>query len=383
MASRPPPSAQIMQKLRARVKVASHTIGKEIPLCHALHPRRFHAEQQVACVTSLPQAASELDQSIAIAAACEVRTSATLPIADLPYLKDITDEILQSLEGRQRIVDKLVFSPSECNLIEDRTRGQNNNLEWYNQHRGSITASGSDEIYRVCIGKSKANTSRLSNKCLAIRWAKLKRLPRCNKSSLKWGHANEEKGRKEYIGEYSSQHTNLKVSLSGLVTLPEAPYLRCSPDGIVICKCHSPRLLEVKCPFAARKVTVEEGMRLKKIQYISKVDGKFVLSKTNTMGYYTQVQMSLGILGLKTCDFVVWTRQGIEMAEVPFDELYWNSLLCNLKTFFRDFVLLEIPNLPQVTSDSVPDVDRNSDDECLAALKSFEAQVTCFQMFFQ
>ena len=35
--------------------------------------------------------------------------------------------------------------------------------------------------------------------------------------------------------------------------------------------------------------------------------------------YFYQVQMKMYVLGLKACDFVVWTRNGIKCVEIVFD----------------------------------------------------------------
>ena len=44
-------------------------------------------------------------------------------------------------------------------------------------------------------------------------------------------------------------HEGLAITESGLVIIPQWPFIDASPDGVVNCKCHEKGVLEIKCPY--------------------------------------------------------------------------------------------------------------------------------------
>ena len=70
--------------------------------------------------------------------------------------------------------------------------------------------------------------------------------------ALKWGQEHEGIAREEYC-----KTTQRKVASRGLV-LHECGYLGCSSDGIVF-DGKEQGLLEIKCPFSARKMNVPDA----------------------------------------------------------------------------------------------------------------------------
>lgn len=55
--------------------------------------------------------------------------------------------------------------------------------------------------------------------------------------------------REQFVLEQSKNHTQFKISESGLVVDADKPYLGASPDGIVFCSCHGKAASEIKCPY--------------------------------------------------------------------------------------------------------------------------------------
>ena len=58
------------------------------------------------------------------------------------------------------------------------------------------------------------------------------------------------------------------------------------------CDCHAEgrRLLEIKCPYSARYLTIEQAVKDKKIKYLEKNDsGKFVLKTNSAEEYFEQI----------------------------------------------------------------------------------------------
>ncbi|KAI8495234.1 hypothetical protein Bbelb_272200 [Branchiostoma belcheri] len=83
--------------------------------------------------------------------------------------------------------------------------------------------------------------------------------PETKVESLRYGTEKEKVARTQYFNEMVKQHQDFNIDETGLVVHPEKPFLRASPDGIAKRSCHSSRTIEIKCPFTARDMTVEEA----------------------------------------------------------------------------------------------------------------------------
>jgi len=114
------------------------------------------------------------------------------------------------------------------------------------------------------------------------------------------------------------------------------------------------RLLEVKCPYSARTLTIDQAVQNKKIKYLEKnVNKKFNLKTNSPKGYYERIQGLMGITGLKMANLVVWTPVDMIIVVVDFDnEFYTNRLLPFCEAFFRKHV---VPSILMVKYDTADD----------------------------
>lgn len=119
---------------------------------------------------------------------------------------------------------------------------------------------------------------------------------------------------------------NILVSISieetGLLITPERPWMGNSPDGIIHHTYKSGRkekgLLEIKCPFKKQ----------------------FYTPNPVPAYYYSQIQGTMGNLGLPWCDFVVWTPTGMQITRVLFDQTYWDEdMLPKVSQFYFDMYM--------------------------------------------
>ena len=67
-----------------------------------------------------------------------------------------------------------------------------------------------------------------------------------------------------YFKTFKSKHKDFTVREGGLFINPVSPILGASPDGLVNCSCHDPGILEIKCPWSARDLTIKEFAEPKK-----------------------------------------------------------------------------------------------------------------------
>ena len=80
----------------------------------------------------------------------------------------------------------------------------------------------------------------------------------------------------EHFAYLSSNKAKLggKILLCGLFIDKEKPYLCTTPDGLI----DDDGIVEVKCPYSAREMSPEEGIR-KKHQYYFQVQGQLHITK--------------------------------------------------------------------------------------------------------
>ena len=56
-------------------------------------------------------------------------------------------------------------------------------------------------------------------------------------------------------------------------------------------------------------------------------------------GYYSQIQMAMGISQLKLCDFIVHSFKGMIIIRIPFSETYFIKLTKKINHFFKNDAL--------------------------------------------
>ena len=76
--------------------------------------------------------------------------------------------------------------------------------------------------------------------------------------------------------------------------------------------------------------------------YVSLVDGEPELKMVHQNGYYTQIQMAIGLSGAPFCDFIVYTFKGLIIARTPFNNEYFVNLIKKLNTFYSKYMLPQI-----------------------------------------
>jgi putative phage-type endonuclease len=128
----------------------------------------------------------------------------------------------------------------------------------------------------------------------------------------------------------SGQSTELAIP--GAVVSKLRPYFAYSPDGIVMCDNGSQKLIEIKCPVKSKPYPRIPSM------------------------YMAQMQMGMWLLGLQSCDFVVYCGEGpyarVEVIDdkkmfvtaVPRDDIYLERMLLPKATefWFKRFLPLRI-----------------------------------------
>ena len=131
---------------------------------------------------------------------------------------------------------------------------------------------------------------------------------------------------------------------TGLIVQPKLYWLGASPDGIVYDYLSKPQvgLLEIKCPYSKRNSTLSSIIKDSSFYIGLANDGKPYLKRNHQLGYFTQIQVAMGLSGIKWCDFVVYIYEGLIITRVDFDEKYFKSVINKMNTFYRDFYIDEL-----------------------------------------
>lgn len=138
-----------------------------------------------------------------------------------------------------------------------------------------------------------------------------------NSPAVRYGRDNEQTALKEYCLTYKCCVRQL-----GLFVKEQQPWLCCSPDGIVLGQdCLT--LLEIKCPYSCReKPVIEEKICIVPYLYVTS-DGGVALKDTHV--YYTQVQVSMYILNLVSCDLFIYSPKGSVKVNISINEEFLSN----------------------------------------------------------
>ena len=75
-----------------------------------------------------------------------------------------------------------------------------------------------------------------------------------------------------------------------------------------------------------------------------KKDKKPYLKNEYHSGYYTQIQVRMGLAGLKWCHFVVYVYSGMIIVKVDFDRDYFKSVIDKMNDYYKDYYINQLLN---------------------------------------
>lgn len=171
------------------------------------------------------------------------------------------------------------FNLEEARKIQVATKAQAVCEKWHKDCEGRLTASNFGKI--------------LKRKKVTEEFIQSMYYPKpFTSKATSYGTASEPKAKELYQDIYSSRH----VHDAGLMLQPELPILGATPDAI-ICDDGETGLLEIKCPFGSRDITIEEAASTVKDFYVINNGQDIKVSKSHNC--YYQIQGQLYLSGLK------------------------------------------------------------------------------------
>ena len=159
------------------------------------------------------------------------------------------------------------------------------------------------------------------------------------KDAIIWGQVHEQQAIEQY-----KVFTGNQVAAVGLV-LFECGYLGSSPDGIVSHTSETGTVdrgvLEVKCPFKYRSLTVDEMINRELKE--KSVSASFYLTKSGEMNtnhpYWHQVQGEMAATNLEWADFAIWTQKDLRILRIKKSNEWKIQQLPKLKEFYLNVLL--------------------------------------------
>ncbi|XP_046333004.2 uncharacterized protein LOC124115889 [Haliotis rufescens] len=257
---------------------------------------------------------------------------APLPVC-VPSLPAMVDQFCAttpetSNKTPEAFIKQLSSSVAQCNQLTSATENQGG-VEWKMQRKGRITASNFRRVYtrmETLDRDDSADRSALINHVMGYSES-------VQTIDMKHGVSCEPHAKLRYAKVMKKIHKKFKSSDSGIVVLPNKPYISASPDLIIDCECCGKGLCEIKCPATIKS----EIPSVDNVNFIEINDGDLCIKTTDR--YYAQIQGQMGILNRMYCDIFIFTFHGHLCVRVPFDKLYWTDMLAKMDKFWLKFVL--------------------------------------------
>ena len=105
-------------------------------------------------------------------------------------------------------------------------------------------------------------------------------------------------------------------------------------------------IIEVKCPFNARDMTPTEAS--KQLNNFMSTIKDSALDLSTSHDYYLQLQGQMALTGATWCDFVIYTKKGLSVQRIWFDEKFWQSKARLLSSFFVQYFLPKYVELKDI-----------------------------------
>lgn len=216
-----------------------------------------------------------------------------------------------------------IFDVQTISHIEDVTKGQSENQEWFDHRVGRITASNFGSILHFRFTDkeenyiSKSIMGKTSRSCVP---------------SLSFGKLHEPVARQLYFDKYKKEHKQAEIKLCGLFIDSTNPYLGASPDGLVSCKCCGEGLLEIKCSFTHQHKLPKEAC-MDNHYHVTLDENENVRLKIDT-SWYIQIQGQMGVSRKQWCDFVFYTKKGFIVDRIYYDEQIFKTIVEKSQLFF-------------------------------------------------
>ncbi|XP_071118722.1 uncharacterized protein [Haliotis cracherodii] len=212
------------------------------------------------------------------------------------------------------------MTQEQCEQLEQLTRDQTNSQMWFQARKHRLTAS----TFGIIL-KRKTITEKFINNIINEK--------AFTSAATSYGKSNERQAIEKYIKQ-SGNH----VHDCGLVVNRKFPFLGATPDGKV-CEDGITGIIEVKCPYSARDMSISDACCLLPKFCLQNTDGIISIKKApHNHEYFYQVQGQLMISGAAFCDFVVFTKKDLFIQRIFPLPVFMQQMLDELSAFYFQHV---------------------------------------------
>ena len=209
----------------------------------------------------------------------------------------------------------------EARKLERETVKQAESDGWFKARENRLTASNFHRIEK--------RKKEVDDKFVASILSAPKSLP---VTACSYGSAQESNAKIKYCQLNPPGH----LHDCGLVVNPHLSFLGATPDAKVCCKGVT-GILEIKCPYTARDMSINQAVAQVTGFCLTETDGKVELKRKHN--YYCQVQGQLLVTGAPFCDFVVYTQCDVHIETIFADRDFQNQMMEKLASFYYRYAL--------------------------------------------
>ncbi|XP_061164340.1 uncharacterized protein LOC133205416 [Saccostrea echinata] len=264
-----------------------------------------------------------------------------VPTLAVPLVEDLisSQEFISAENPIAWMKQKLMINEQQIQQIASLTTGQKENCMWSSVRKNRLTASNFGCVL-AAIKRNRYPISLYKRLCSAYDLSK--------KDAIIWGMCNEKVAIEKYktFGDAVVEPTGIWLHCNGV--------LGSSPDGLIRRPAAfefnyqnpgladmlemlnvKPEILEVKCPFSAKNMTIPEAIEKVNDFCLEVQDFHGVKSYRlrENHQYYDQVQGQLYITGKSLCDFMVWTPKDCAIVRINKD-VNWGINISVLTDFY-------------------------------------------------
>lgn len=282
-------------------------------------------------LTNLPDNLMELSNDIAPAFELTVEHDIQKPLTMVEKL----EEAINNTSNVEDLPPITLYSGMEREDIENLTTDQSQANLWHRYRQGVITGT---KIHGIITRMRKIDKGSVSDVSDSLIEKVLGMSDNTFKGSIatEYGKENEENAFQQYnILLQKQNHINLKLAKRGLVLSAKSSYMGASPDGLRTCDCCGKVLMEIKCPYSARSKGPSEFS--KALPYFKTQDD--LVSINHNHPYFSQIQWTMGILEVDSCDFIVWSKKGMKVLNVKYDKQFFQDAMDKSVAFYNNYFI--------------------------------------------
>lgn len=138
------------------------------------------------------------------------------------------------------------------------------------------------------------------------------------------------------------KNTGNQVLQTGLIISQQNPWFGFSPDGIIFKDGKPDVLLEIKCPFKGKDMTINAAIKKEFGKCLKFSGNKISLKKQHK--YYGQVQLGMAIINVQKTVFLIYASfdKSYIIINIKFDKEFVINMLTNLTKLYFNTMLHKI-----------------------------------------